>query len=244
MSGVVDFLGWPSARRRRFRTVSSVVRSIFAVARGCDRSSQTTRTGSRSLSSLFAGNPAEPGAWRATIARVQAAPRDRALVAGVLADQLERRGAPPEARQAAETLVAPSSVAIVTGQQAGAFGGPLYTVLKAVTAIQLARRVQSEHNVPVVPVFWVDSEDHDWEEIRTATTLDADFNVAEATLPTPAGAGSHPVGALVLDDERPAGGGGVRRHAAGHRVHSGGGGLPSTALPTRSHNRRSVRRMD
>ncbi len=153
-----------------------------------------------SLSSLFAGNPADPGAWRTTIARVQAAPRDRALVAGVLADQLERRGAPLEARQAAQTLVAPSSVAIVTGQQAGAFGGPLYTVLKAVTAIQLARRVQSEHNVPVVPVFWVDAEDHDWEEIRTATTLDADFNVAEATLPTPAGAGSHPVGALVLDD--------------------------------------------
>ncbi len=37
-------------------------------------------------------------------------------------------------------LADPSSVAIVTGQQAGAFGGPLYTVLKAVTAIQLARQ--------------------------------------------------------------------------------------------------------
>ena len=65
----------------------------------------------------------------------------RALVAGVLADQLERRGAPAAARQAAAALADPSSVAIVTGQQAGAFGGPLYTVLKAVTAIQLARRV-------------------------------------------------------------------------------------------------------
>ena len=153
-----------------------------------------------SLSSLFAGNPADADAWRATIARVQAAPRDRGLVAGVLADQLERRGAPAGARQAAAKLADPSSVAIVTGQQAGAFGGPLYTVLKAVTAIQLARRVQAEHHVPVVPVFWVDAEDHDWEEIRTATTLDADFNVAEVTLPTPAGAGAHPVGALVLDE--------------------------------------------
>jgi bacillithiol biosynthesis cysteine-adding enzyme BshC len=91
-------------------------------------------------------------------------------------------------------------VAIVTGQQAGAFGGPLYTVLKAVTAIQLARRIAAEQQVPVVPVFWVDAEDHDWDEIQTATTLDADFNIAEATLPKPAGAGTHPVGALVLDE--------------------------------------------
>jgi bacillithiol biosynthesis cysteine-adding enzyme BshC len=152
------------------------------------------------LSSLFAGNPADADAWRATIARVQAAPRDRALVAGVLTDQLDRRGAPAQARQAAAALADPSSVAIVTGQQAGAFGGPLYTVLKAVTAIQLARHIHAEHGVPVVPVFWVDSEDHDWEEIRTATTLDADFNVAEVTLPSPPGAGTRPVGSLVLDE--------------------------------------------
>ena len=153
-----------------------------------------------SVSSLFAGNPADPDAWRATIARIQRVSRDRSLVAGVLTDQLERRGAPAEARKAAATLADASSVAIVTGQQAGAFGGPLYTVLKAVTAIQLARRVQADYKVPAVPVFWVDAEDHDWEEIRTATTLDADFNVAEATLSTPTGAGSHPVGALVLDE--------------------------------------------
>jgi bacillithiol biosynthesis cysteine-adding enzyme BshC len=153
-----------------------------------------------SLSSLFAGNPADAGAWRDTIARVQKAPRDRALVARVLADQLDRRGAPAQARQAAAALDDPSSVAIVTGQQAGAFGGPLYTVLKAVTALQVARRVHAEHGVPVVPVFWVDAEDHDWDEIQTATSLDAEFNVAEATLPSPAGAGSHPVGALVLDE--------------------------------------------
>jgi uncharacterized protein YllA (UPF0747 family) len=44
-------------------------------------------------------------------------------------------------------------VAIVTGQQAGLFGGPLYTLLKAITAIRLAERMRREHDVPVVPVF-------------------------------------------------------------------------------------------
>ena len=153
-----------------------------------------------SLASLFAGNPADAAAWSAAIARVQHAPRDRDLVARVVADQLAAREAPAEARQAAARLADPASVAVITGQQAGAFGGPLYTVLKAVTAIQLARRAEAEHHVPVVPVFWVDAEDHDWDEIRSASTLDDEFTLTETSLPEPSGAGSHPVGPLVFDD--------------------------------------------
>src|SRR4051812_33987037 len=96
------------------------------------------------VASLFAGDPADPAAWARTIARVQRAPRDRARVTEVVLGQLERRGAHDAARAAARRLSDASSVAIVTGQQAGVFGGPLYTLLKAVTAIQLARRVEAE----------------------------------------------------------------------------------------------------
>ena len=63
----------------------------------------------------------------------------------------------------------PRSVAIVTGQQAGLFGGPIYTLLKAITAIKLARRVEQQHGVPVVPIFWIDAEDHDWDEVAGCT---------------------------------------------------------------------------
>jgi bacillithiol biosynthesis cysteine-adding enzyme BshC len=154
-----------------------------------------------SIGSLFAGNPADPSAWRDTITRVQAVPRHRQLVAEVVADQLARRAAPAAARENVQRLFDPTAVAVVSGQQTGAFGGPLYTVLKGVTAIQLARRIEAEHHVPVVPVFWVHGEDHDWQEIRTATTLDAEFNVADVTLPTPSGAGTHPVGDLILGPE-------------------------------------------
>jgi len=150
---------------------------------------------------LFAGNPGDPAAWADTIRRVQRAPRDRERLAAILTAQLDERDAPAEARAAAAALRDQAAVAVVTGQQAGAFGGPLYTVLKAITAIQLARRVHEQHGVPATAVFWVDAEDHDWDEVRTAQILDRNMAVAEVQLSDVPGAGEQPVATLALADD-------------------------------------------
>jgi bacillithiol synthase len=152
-----------------------------------------------SVASLFAGNPKDAAAWRSAIQRVTRTTRNRAQLAAVVARQLDRRNAPDGARKAAALLASDRTVAVVTGQQAGLFGGPLYTLLKAITAIQLARRVEAEHGTPAAAVFWVDAEDHDWEEIRTARVLDQDFSVRKITLRDLEGAGSRPVASLTLD---------------------------------------------
>lgn len=153
-----------------------------------------------SVATLFAGNPADPAAWRQAIARVQRAPRDRHALAAILRRQLDRRRAPAEAREAAEALGHDQSVAIVTGQQAGVFGGPLYTLLKSATALQLARRVREEHGTSAIAVFWVDEEDHDWNEIRTAELLDANLSLSRVELSGVDGAGHRPIASLTLDD--------------------------------------------
>jgi len=153
------------------------------------------------LSKFFVGDPAQDQSWRDAIARTQACGRPRAEVAAVAQRQLARRHAPAEARAAAELLRDPRTVAVVTGQQAGLFGGPLFTLLKALTALKLADQLKSQHQVPVVALFWIDAEDQDWDEVSSCTVLDAELQARTIVLPAPQGAGEAPVASLRLGEE-------------------------------------------
>lgn len=74
-------------------------------------------------------------------------------------------------------LTEENSLVIIGGQQAGLMLGPLYTIHKAITILILAKQKKIELNRPVVPVFWIAGEDHDFLEInhiylpRTDTSL-------------------------------------------------------------------------
>lgn len=73
-----------------------------------------------------------------------------------------------------DRLAAGEVLAVTTGQQPGLFTGPLYTVHKAISAIVVARRLEAERHVPVVPVFWVAGDDHDFAEGNHAWVLGRD----------------------------------------------------------------------
>ncbi len=155
----------------------------------------------------FSGNPAVPDAWAAAIARrhshrststEQVAPAD---IARVVTAQQQRRNAPTASRSAAKLLADPRAVVVVTGQQAGLFGGPLFTLLKALTAMKLANQVALEHGIPVVPVFWIDAEDHDWAEVSSTTVLDGEMTPRTIRLGDLPGAGQLPIARLTLDEQ-------------------------------------------
>jgi bacillithiol synthase len=154
----------------------------------------------KQIEGLYAGDPTDPQAWRDAVARAQRHSRDRAAIVALLSAQQEQRGASSAARAALARLADPTAVAILTGQQAGAFGGPLYTLLKAITALQLARQTERDVNVPVQAIFWVEAEDHDWQEIRGCTVLDAEFQPQTVIVPEPEGAGDVPIAQLTLDE--------------------------------------------
>ena len=152
------------------------------------------------LSAFYAGNPADPAAWADAIERTQQFPRERNAVADLIAAQQRRRGAPAESLAAGGSLRDPRTVAVVTGQQAGLFGGPLFTLLKAITAIRLAERVREVHRVPAVPIFWIDAEDHDWDEVKNCGLLDTELNLLSVALSDPEGANERSVARIRLDD--------------------------------------------
>lgn len=78
-----------------------------------------------------------------------------------------RFGCGPAALEGIENL-SKGAPAVVTGQQAGLLTGPLYTIYKAASAVILANRLARDLNSSVVPVFWLASEDHDFQEVRSA----------------------------------------------------------------------------
>ncbi len=108
----------------------------------------------------------------------------RQQLSHALTTYLSRMAAPKAAIQNAELLADPKAITITTGQQAGLLTGPAYTIYKAVTAINLARQ-HSSPGRPVLPVFWLASQDHDSAEIASTYLLDFNNQEHALTLPLP-----------------------------------------------------------
>ncbi len=74
-----------------------------------------------------------------------------------------------------EELSEQNTIAIITGQQLGIFGGPLYTFYKTITAIKLAKQLSEIYeDFNFVPLFWMEGDDHDFNEIKSFNILGQD----------------------------------------------------------------------
>lgn len=101
----------------------------------------------------------------------------------------------PAQRAALEALARPGTTCVVTGQQAGLFGGPLYTVYKAAAAVRDAATLAEETGRPCVPIFWLQNEDHDDDEIA-ACSVPAGAGLLEVRAPARGGGERRSIGAL------------------------------------------------
>lgn len=78
-----------------------------------------------------------------------------------------------------EALYSQKTIAVVTGQQLGLFGGPLYTFYKSITAIKLCSYLKEKYDqYHFVPVFWLEGDDHDFDEVRSTNILNNENQVA------------------------------------------------------------------
>ena len=68
-------------------------------------------------------------------------------------------------------LLSGKAVAMITGQQPGFLGGPLYSLYKAMSCISLAE-THSTDELSIIPIFWIEDNDHDGVEAGTASLID------------------------------------------------------------------------
>jgi bacillithiol synthase len=130
--------------------------------------------------------------------RVGAREYDRKRVADALERINRRAGSSDLTFKYIETLRQAGSVAIVTGQQAGLFTGPVYTIHKALTVIKLAACLR-EQGVEAVPVFWIASEDHDYEEVNHCRLIDSEGHLTRVRYEPAERTADAPVGRVRID---------------------------------------------
>lgn len=118
-------------------------------------------------------------------ARLDAVEFDRKEMVRILEKQNRTYRASEQTLAAIEKLKDPQAVCVFAGQQAGLFGGPLYTVIKAVAIVKAARAYEEKLGRPVVPVFWIAGDDHDFEEVNHCFVLDRTGEITKAAYETP-----------------------------------------------------------
>lgn len=126
------------------------------------------RAGRPEAARFFTGNPGDLRAFRAKLAEVgrRFGRAERETAAAAV------RPTSPGAAARLRRFVEEGGAMVTTGQQAGLFTGPMYTIHKILTAIRLAQALEEELGVVVLPVFWAASEDHDFDEANHTFAVD------------------------------------------------------------------------
>ncbi|MEX2463082.1 MAG: bacillithiol biosynthesis cysteine-adding enzyme BshC [Balneolaceae bacterium] len=130
-------------------------------------------SGSENLTSFFEFDPfSEPDYQKRADTIHFTTNRDH--VADALLKFNHRFDAQDQTIESIEKLRNGKTVTVVTGQQLILFGGPLFTIYKIITAIVYAKRLEKSLKRPVIPVFWMADEDHDYREAATLNVPQSD----------------------------------------------------------------------
>jgi len=152
------------------------------------------------LSPFYAGDPRSPEAVKIVAGRVEKRAYPRAEVALALRAQHARWGGGPEGLANIQALEEGAFV-VFTGQQAGLFGGPLYTLYKAIAGLKLADKLTRELGRKVVGLFWMAADDHDFAEINHTFLPDKGNQLARIAYSPKRPPERQPESRIVLEEE-------------------------------------------
>lgn len=125
---------------------------------------------------------------------------DRAKLADIISHSTALLDLPGNIKSNIEKLSKPDSLVVFSGQQVGIYLGPMYTVIKALTSYKLAKKLETALNRPVVPCFWMATDDHDFEEIKTMKLMDRNGDCHESSYEPSSLDSDIPMADVILDD--------------------------------------------
>lgn len=156
--------------------------------------------GTRSVEPFYGTTRHDLSAIDEAARRTLSLPRPREELVAALLPLQEAHGSDGAAALTAKRLLDPESVAVVTGQQAVLFGGPLYVLYKALAAQKAAALLEEHRGRPAVPVFWVASDDHDFAEVRSVPVLDESGQIHTLRYEPRREPAGRPASRILLDD--------------------------------------------
>lgn len=137
-----------------------------------------------SVQQFYAGDFQNDNDWQHIIEKVLQRPLDRSRLVQILSEQNRNFHCGVRTLANIDSLLNDNTVAIVTGQQVGLFTGPLYTVFKTLTTLKLVERLTKKFsNYNFVPVFWLEGEDHDYEEVSSIKIINGANDVVKIEYP-------------------------------------------------------------
>ncbi len=122
--------------------------------------------GSSSIHRFFDYDVTDPTSYEARLAELTQRSFKRDQLISVLTHFNQPFGPHPKVTENIQRLDDPNAVVVVGGQQAGLLTGPAFTIHKCLSILHFAKEKEKQLNVPVIPVFWIAGEDHDFAEVN------------------------------------------------------------------------------
>jgi bacillithiol biosynthesis cysteine-adding enzyme BshC len=123
-------------------------------------------TSSTKIRSFFEYDFNEPSSYKNRLNELKTRSFKRSELIDVLTAFNHKLNPPRAVIQNIERLASEDAVVVVGGQQAGILTGPIYTIHKCLAILQFAKIQEKTLGVPVIPIFWIAGEDHDYAEVN------------------------------------------------------------------------------
>jgi len=151
------------------------------------------------LAEYYRYNYTDPQAASSIAAEIDKKSYDRQALYEITKSANSKLGASPETLANIELLKEKNSLCIFAGQQTAFCANPMYVIYKAMTAVKLAKRYSESLGRPVIPCFWMATDDHDFEEVRSANFLLRSGELKRVSYQPANDPQGYPVADIVLD---------------------------------------------